>query len=177
MGSATCERFEAAESATTRTRSSKAEFQGSQWVAIPSQRPRTPSPSGFKPKGKFVFRGGCNHCGKAGHQRAECKTFIALKKNNGGKLLEGYKGAREIAYEKWRNNQKKRFESQKQKESVRTLASNEDTCDDDSDFSESEYPRLVGVQHILCALPSPQAWNPVSEKTGMEPRKARYSLE
>ena len=60
----------------------------------PSQRARTPSPSGFKPKGRFVFRGGCNHCGKKGHERRECREFIALKEKNGGKPPEGYKGAR-----------------------------------------------------------------------------------
>ena len=30
----------------------------------PSARQRSTSPGGFRPKGKFIFCGGCNHCNK-----------------------------------------------------------------------------------------------------------------
>ena len=39
--------------------------------ASPSTRQRSTSPGGFKPKGKIVFRGGCNHCGQEDHQRKD----------------------------------------------------------------------------------------------------------
>ena len=88
----------------------------------PSMRARSPSPSGFQPKGKFIWRGGCNHCNAPDHQRKDCKVFLAIKAKHDGKLPGGYKGAREIAYEKWRNNQKTRANG-KGSESVKALAS------------------------------------------------------
>ena len=100
-----------------------------------------------------MFRGGCNHCGKKGHERKECREFIALKEKNGGKPPDGYKGAREIAYEKWRNNQKKRSDSQ-QSGHIKALASGDDTCEEDSDFSESELPTMANYAPIIAALNS-----------------------
>ena len=118
----------------------------------PSQRARTPSPSGFKPKGKFVYRG-CNHCGKKGHERKDCREFIALEAKHGGKLPDSYKGAREIAYEKWRNNQKARMESQQRSGQVKALTTGDETCDEDSDFSESELK--INASPIIAALNIP----------------------
>ena len=115
----------------------------------PSQRARTPSPSRFRPKGKFVYRG-CNHCGKKGHERKDCCDFIALKAKHGGKLPDSYKGAREIAYEKWRNNQKAGMESQQRNGQVKALTAGDETCDDNSDFSETEL--WINASPIIVAL-------------------------
>ena len=49
---------------------------------------------------KFIFRGGCNHCGVAGHKRQECSDCLALKAKNNGQLPKGYKGEREKAFDK-----------------------------------------------------------------------------
>lgn len=123
----------------------------------PSARARTPSPSGFKPKGKFIWRGGCNHCNAPDHQRKDCKVFIALKEKNGGNLPEGYKGCREIAYEKWRNNQKTKGAG-KGAGSVKALAQSAQMPDissrgedSDSDFSESDLP----ASGLVTALTQP----------------------
>ena len=138
----------------------------------PSQRPRSPSPSGFKPKGKFIFRGGCNHCGKRGHERKDCREFIALKAKNGGKTPEGYKGAREVAYEKWRDNQKSKA-AKSTSNHVKALTSGDDTCDSDSDFSESELrigarPRIASLnQHVkpMTSISEESPWSKVKHGT------------
>ena len=123
----------------------------------PSARARTPSPSGFKPKGKFIWRGGCNHCNAPDHQRKDCKVFLALKEKNGGNLPDGYKGCREIAYEKWRNNQKTKGAG-KGAGSVKALAQSATMPDissrgddSDSDFSESDLP----ASGLVTALTQP----------------------
>ena len=144
----------------------------------PSQRPRSPSPSGFKPKGRFIFKGGCNHCNSKEHQRQACTEFLALKAKHGGELPPNYKGAREVAYEKWRNNQKKAADAKTAKKgpgSQRALSgvqppAKEDTEDEDeSDFSESDLPDMAnGRPHICAALVDAQAqaaWSPVVNGT------------
>ena len=50
---------------------------------------------------KFIFRGGCNHCGVEGHKRQDCAEFKAIKAKNNGQLPQGYKGARERAFDTW----------------------------------------------------------------------------
>ena len=102
------------------------------------------------PKGKLFFRGGCNRCNKEGHKRQDSPEFLAIRAKNNGKLPEGYKGAREIAYEKWRSNQKaRRANKDKKADNVRALASAKaqlaahNTEDEDSDFSEFELPAIA----------------------------------
>ena len=70
-----------------------------------------------------------------------------MRAKNGGKTPEGYKGARDVAYEKWRNNQKTKAEKSSSSH-VKALTQGADTCDSDSDFSESELkigarPRII----------------------------------
>ena len=111
------------------------------------------------PKGKCMFRGGCNQCNKAGHKRQDCPEFLAIKAKNNGKLPGGYKGAREIAYEKWRSNQKARVANEdKKSENGRALASSQaqlpthHTEDEDSDFSECELPAIAQNEGLVAAL-------------------------
>ena len=91
--------------------------------------------------------------------------FIAIKANHDGKLPDGYKGAREIAYEKWCNNQKTRANG-KGSESMKAHASMPDIssrCDDsDSDFSESELP----ASGVIAAL---------TQSVKSVPKKSKYS--
>ena len=47
----------------------------------PSARQRSASPnSGFKPKGNFVWRGGCNHCNDKDHKGHECPKSKKIKR-------------------------------------------------------------------------------------------------
>ena len=97
-----------------------------------------------------------NHCNAPDHQRNDCKAFLAIKAKHDGKLPDGYKGAREIAYEKWRNNQYGR--AAKGPDQVKTLAAAaSDNADDDSDFSESDLP----ANGICAALTQPISNEPV----------------
>ena len=47
----------------------------------PSDRPRAASSSGFKPKGKFIWRGGCNHCNAPDHQNKIARHSSRSKRN------------------------------------------------------------------------------------------------
>ena len=131
----------------------------------PSSRQSSTSPGGFRPKGNSAFRGGFNHCNKARHKRQDCHELVAIKWKNNGKLPEGYKGAREIAYEKWRSNQKARTANKDTKaENVRALALSmaaqqtaHHTEDEDSDFSESELPAIAQNGSIVAALTRQEA--------------------
>ena len=55
----------------------------------------------YRLRRKFIFKGGCKHCGKDGPKKQDCAEFLALKKKNNGELPKGYKGAREVAFDKW----------------------------------------------------------------------------
>ena len=113
----------------------------------------------------MMFRGGCNHCKQEGHKRRDCPEFLAIKARNNGKLPEGYKGAREIAYEKWRSNQKARTANKdKNAENVKALALSKaaqqaahHTEDEDSDFSESELPAIAQNGGMVAALTRQEA--------------------
>ena len=117
-------------------------------------RQRSASPnSGFKPDGNFVWSGGCNHCNDKDHKHHKCPKFKEIKDDNGGMLPEGYKGAREIAYEKWRNNQKNRAAGKQQSAAqIRALQQEPDTASEDSDFSESELMPNIKSSGIACGL-------------------------
>ena len=130
-----------------------------------SARQRSVSPnSGFKPKGSFVWRGGCNHCNDKDHKRHECPKFKTIKDDNGVKLPEGYKGVREVAYEKWRNNQKNRTAGKQHSAAqIKALKQEPDTASEDSDFSESELMPIINSSGIACGL-----WEPVTKGTKLE---------
>ena len=134
--------------------------------------------------------GGCNHCNKEGHKRQDCPEFLAIKAKNNGKLPEGYKGAREIAYGKWRSNQKACIaNNDNQAKNVRALASAKaqlaahNTEDEDSNFSEFELPAIAKNEGIVAALTRQEAiethntlvnelddqiWEPVKMGTRLE---------
>ena len=89
---------------------------------------------------------------------------MAIKAKNSGKLPEGYKGAREIAYGNRRSNQKARIANKDKKaKNVRALASSltqlaaHHTGDEDSDFSESELPAIAQNGGIVAALTRQEA--------------------
>ena len=99
-------------------------------------------------KRKFVFRGGCNHCGKDGHERQECSGFLAIKAKH-NELPKGYKGARERAFDKWlaEVQAKKDQPTAKAKakprgrDAVKSLTVQPDSSD--SDFTDDEGPGIV----------------------------------
>ena len=89
---------------------------------------------------------------------------MAIKAKNIGKLPEGYKGAMEIAYEKWRSNQKARIAGKDEKiQNVPALASSQaqlaahHTEDGDSDLSESELPAIAQNGGTVAALTKQEA--------------------
>ena len=137
----------------------------------PSARVRSTSRDGFRPKNKFIWKGGCHHC-NGDHKRSDCPEFLAIKAKNGGKVPDGYKGVREIAYEKWRSKQRSKVNKNDAKKNgvVKTLSEplgkaiqqpiDDEHYDSDSDFSESELPMSTSV-HSQRALTS-HVWEPVS---------------
>ena len=118
-------------------------------------------------KKKFIFRGGCNHCGVEGHQRKDCAEFLAIKAKHNGQLPAGYKGAREKAFDKWFAESKAgktgdvakpKPKAKPQAQHVRALAMQAESSD--SDFTDDEQ-----CPHIVTALSRCNKWEPVSRGT------------
>ena len=118
-------------------------------------------------KKKFIFRGGCNHCGVEGHQRKDCAEFLAIKAKHNGQLPSGYKGAREKAFDKWFAESKAgksgdvakpKPKAKPKAQHVRALAMQAESSD--SDFTDDEQ-----CPHIVTALSRCNEWEPVSRGT------------
>ena len=119
---------------------------------------------------KFIFRGGCNHCGVEGHKRQDCAEFKAIKAKHNGQLPQGYKGARERAFDKWfaeykaKKNGDDKAKLKAKKGQVKALTVQPDSSD--SDFTDDEAPPA-----FVCTVSSPKArpnsWEPVTKGTPM----------
>ena len=119
---------------------------------------------------KFIFRGGCNHCGAEGHQRKDCAEFLAIKKKHNGELPPGCKGAREKAFDEWyteskpkgsgKGKDKKAKGSGKGKDNVRALTVQPDSSD--SDWTDDE-----GTPGIMACM-TENKWEPVVRGTPIE---------
>ena len=83
------------------------------------------------------------------HARADCEELIALKAKNNGKLPEHYKGAREIAFEMWRGNQKKRFEARKDPKGGHQKALHSDRDTDNDDIAENQFKGDLSTRNEL----------------------------
>ena len=97
---------------------------------------------------KFIFRGGCNHCGVEGHKRQECADFLSIKAKHNGQLPPGYKGAREKAFDLWFAEYKEKKAAAakpdpkpKSKAHVRALTVQPDSSD--SDFTDDDMPKII----------------------------------
>ena len=106
--------------------------------------------------------------------RKDCAEFLALKKKNGDKPPPGYKGAREIAYQKWKDNQKKLRDDKKDgrdSNSVRALCQDmpdlvgDQANEPDSEITEADVPN--GRFEICARLQQPQ-WEPVKNGTPID---------